>query len=77
MAQDEADVSPWSARAGRQLRWADRMLWSTLALIAVAASPGAKEATGIWGTVMMAGTLCLLFAFNAAFCAFMSMRRGE
>jgi len=66
MAADEADVSdsPWFARAGRQLRWADRMFWST-------------EATGIWGSVVVAGALCLLFAFNAAFCPFMSMRRGE
>jgi hypothetical protein len=53
------------------------MFWSTLALIAVAASPGAKEATGIWGTVAMAGALCLLFALSAAFCAYMSIWRDE
>jgi len=67
---------PWFQRAGRQLRWADRMFWSTLALIAVAASPGAKEAR-IWGSVVVAGGLCLLFAANAAFCAFMSVKRNE
>jgi len=72
-----SEQSPWFARAGRQLRWADRMFWSMLALTAVAASPGAKEATGIWGSVVVAGALCLLFAINAAFCAFMSIRRDE
>jgi hypothetical protein len=69
--------SPWFACAGRQLRWADRMFWSTLAVVAVAASPGAKQATGIWQCAAVSGALCVLFASGAAFCAYMSIWRDE
>jgi hypothetical protein len=51
------------------------MFWSTLTAVAVAASPGAEQVENIWGCAMVAGALCVLFALNAGFCAYMSMRR--